>query len=131
MTIPRTNKRASQAMGKRIAEHVMRHANETTRHSAVQVIGRNLVAKEGTYESVEAYMRAQIAGDAAKDGRSVVGWEPVRYGILDRSGAKRVAIEEADIPASLDVRPGLDIVPLDCFVQIHMTGYGVPILEVK
>lgn len=131
MTIPRTNKRAAQAMGKRIAEHVMRHANETTRHSAVQVIGRNLVGKEGTYASVEAYTRAQIAGDAARDGRSVVAWEPVRYGVLDRLEAEQVAIEGTDTPATLIVRPGLDSIPLDGFVQIHMTGYGVPILEVK
>jgi hypothetical protein len=131
VTIPRTNKRPAQAMGKKIAEHVMRHASETTKHDAAQVIGRNLVAQEGTYASVEAYMRAQIAGDAAKDGRSVVGWEPVRYAVVDELEARDAVIEGNDIPAILTTRPGLDIIPLGHFVQIRVTGYGVPILEVK
>lgn len=131
MTIPRTNKRPAQAMGKKIAEHVMRHASETTKYDGVQIIGRNLVAQEGTYASVEAYMRAQIAGDAVKAGRSVVAWEPVRYAVVDELEARDAVVEGNDLPAVLTDRPGLDTIPLGHFVQIRLTGYGVPTLEVS
>lgn len=128
MAAARPNRRNATAMGKRIAEHVMMRAGETSRLDAVQALSREQVAQEGLVDRVEQGLRVEMARTAAEAGQALVGLRKVSYAVV----AEPPADEEppAEDAAWTGARPGIQDIPLKSGLLVRLTGFGVPVLEV-
>lgn len=135
MPAKRPNKRNATAMGKRIAEHVMMHAGETSQVEYVQALLRSASAREGEYERIEAFVRRSVFVEAAERSLAVVALKPWLYAVnADRSADSELM---RDKPADQwgmtwsERRPDLADIPVDAHVEVRLTAFAVPLLEVK
>ncbi len=130
MTTVRPNKRNATAMGKRLAEHVMMHAGETSQVHVVHILARDEVAREGAVDLAEESSREQMAQVLVKAGQTVLGWRKTSYAVT----LKKTFTEQDEAAEGLNwttERPGIQDMAVDAVLQVRVTGYGVPVLEVR